>query len=200
MQGIFQKENTDKALKYGIYRHLPTYEKIIRNLVSFLHKSCAEVYPYTEHEIIILMNIAACNARTGNPEGEIQIYNMLLKCFQNGYISGEKCIQLKITILRNLAYALGRKEKYHAAIKMTECVKKLSLKYDYGYKLCIAINDMSWIYRNLYENELQEEYYNIGKQQYRQAYYLALARKDNILAEKLKNGYQRFYQSDIEIV
>ena len=38
MQGIFQKENTDKALKYGIYRHLPTYEKIIRNLVSFYVK------------------------------------------------------------------------------------------------------------------------------------------------------------------
>ena len=38
MQGIFQKENTDKALKYGIYRHLPTYEKIIRNLVSFWNK------------------------------------------------------------------------------------------------------------------------------------------------------------------
>ena len=38
MQGIFQKENTDKALKYGIYRHLPTYEKIIRNLVSFYSK------------------------------------------------------------------------------------------------------------------------------------------------------------------
>lgn len=46
MQGIFQKENTDKALKYGIYRHLPTYEKIIRNLVSFLakenHKNCIQ--------------------------------------------------------------------------------------------------------------------------------------------------------------
>jgi len=39
MQGIFQKENTDKALKYGIYRHLPTYEKIIRNLVSFFVKN-----------------------------------------------------------------------------------------------------------------------------------------------------------------
>ena len=38
MQGIFRKENTDKALKYGIYRHLPTYEKIIRNLVSFFYK------------------------------------------------------------------------------------------------------------------------------------------------------------------
>ncbi|RHD24095.1 hypothetical protein DW802_00910 [Ruminococcus bromii] len=40
MQGIFQKENTDKALKYGIYRHLPTYEKIIRNLVSFYITNC----------------------------------------------------------------------------------------------------------------------------------------------------------------
>ena len=39
MQGIFRKENTDKALKYGIYRHLPTYEKIIRNLVSFSLKN-----------------------------------------------------------------------------------------------------------------------------------------------------------------
>ena len=43
MQGIFQKENTDKALKYGIYRHLPTYEKIIRNLVSFYYKKIKEL-------------------------------------------------------------------------------------------------------------------------------------------------------------
>ncbi|RHU85003.1 hypothetical protein DXC24_09825 [Clostridium sp. OM08-29] len=48
MQGIFQKENTDKALKYGIYRHLPTYEKIIRNLVSFYYNICELLsVPYT---------------------------------------------------------------------------------------------------------------------------------------------------------
>ena len=35
MQSIFQTENADKALKYRLYRHLPAYEKIIRNLVSF---------------------------------------------------------------------------------------------------------------------------------------------------------------------
>ena len=46
MQGIFRKENTDKALKYGIYRHLPTYEKIIRNLVSFylLKNNCHKTF------------------------------------------------------------------------------------------------------------------------------------------------------------
>jgi len=45
MQGIFRKENTDKALKYGIYRNLPTYEKIIRNLVSFYIDKIAEIVP-----------------------------------------------------------------------------------------------------------------------------------------------------------
>ena len=35
MQSIFPKENADKALKYRLYRHLPAYEKIIRDLVSF---------------------------------------------------------------------------------------------------------------------------------------------------------------------
>ena len=45
MQGIFQKENTDKALKYGIYRHLPTYEKIIRNLVSFYPEKLKDCDP-----------------------------------------------------------------------------------------------------------------------------------------------------------
>ena len=50
MQGIFRKENTDKALKYGIYRHLPTYEKIIRNLVSFLAKKVYELSKESEND------------------------------------------------------------------------------------------------------------------------------------------------------
>jgi len=42
MQSIFQTENADKALKYRLYRHLPAYEKIIRNLVSFSSKKQAK--------------------------------------------------------------------------------------------------------------------------------------------------------------
>ena len=57
MQGIFQKENTDKALKYGIYRHLPTYEKIIRNLVSFYlkhqHLQLTEYFYLLQSEVFL---------------------------------------------------------------------------------------------------------------------------------------------------
>ena len=72
MQGIFQKENTDKALKYGIYRHLPTYEKIIRNLVSFFNKYVAEnnidIYSSKRAQIPIPRYIIFYNGRQEMPE------------------------------------------------------------------------------------------------------------------------------------
>ena len=37
-----ETKNVGKAHKYRLNRHLPTYEKIIKNLYSFLHKNCPE--------------------------------------------------------------------------------------------------------------------------------------------------------------
>ena len=55
MQSIFPKENADKALKYRLYRHLPAYEKIIRNLVSFyLKKYIPIILCVTFFEVIII--------------------------------------------------------------------------------------------------------------------------------------------------
>ena len=64
MQGIFRKENTDKALKYGIYRHLPTYEKIIRNLVSFLIINSPAILWYVYMVIGIVCLLLAFNAKS----------------------------------------------------------------------------------------------------------------------------------------
>ncbi len=38
MQCIFRKENVGKARKYRLYRHLTTFEKIIKILMSFYHQ------------------------------------------------------------------------------------------------------------------------------------------------------------------
>lgn len=69
MQGIFRKENTDKALKYGIYRHLPTYEKIIRNLVSFYYTNQC---PFNAKYVPILEETAQKN---GIPLKAVKIEN-----------------------------------------------------------------------------------------------------------------------------
>ena len=50
--GKISAETEKLYLEHALMLTVPDYK-------IFLHKSCAEVYPYTEHEIIILMNIAA---------------------------------------------------------------------------------------------------------------------------------------------
>ncbi|MFR1691428.1 MAG: hypothetical protein ACLTAB_09060 [Anaerostipes hadrus] len=67
MQGIFQKENTDKALKYGIYRHLPTYEKIIRNLVSFFNTKAVG------HEKPVVTGVSGAYGATGYSKPSVTV-------------------------------------------------------------------------------------------------------------------------------
>lgn len=72
MQGIFRKENTDKALKYGIYRHLPTYEKIIRNLVSFYIKNYTNGDKQTSYKFIVENTFVSIVAGNGVEEEVIK--------------------------------------------------------------------------------------------------------------------------------
>ena len=56
LQCIFQTENADKALKYRLYRHLPAYEKIIRNLVSFYNNNIQKIWIFS----LFLMFLPFC--------------------------------------------------------------------------------------------------------------------------------------------
>lgn len=136
MQGIFQKENTDKALKYGIYRHLPTYEKIIRNLVSFSNKN---VFFYYFHEKLLssLDNTAAamynCITETEQKEDNVMAWNFFggmpiyiqiaarirLKIFSGEYPEGSK-----IPSVRDIAS--------EASANPNTVVKALSMLCDEG--------------------------------------------------------------------
>ena len=136
MQGIFRKENTDKALKYGIYRHLPTYEKIIRNLVSFSNKN---VFFYYFHEKLLssLDNTAAamynCITETEQKEDNVMAWNFFggmpiyiqiaarirLKIFSGEYPEGSK-----IPSVRDIAS--------EASANPNTVVKALSMLCDEG--------------------------------------------------------------------
>ena len=47
MQSIFQKENADIPCKYRIYRHLQTYEKIIKFNIGFYAKKSPGKFSHT---------------------------------------------------------------------------------------------------------------------------------------------------------
>lgn len=194
LTGRIDIKTAEERLEAALQITAPDYRR-------FLHNKCAEVFPFTEREMIILVNIAYCKAKQGDNDGEIVIYNMLLKCLKNGYmLIDEHTVQIQLLVMRNLAYSLGRKGKYKAAMRMTESVIQMSKKYDYGYKLVHAINDSSWIHRCLYVEDPTEEDYRLAKLQYRQAYYLALARGDYNFAAKLRNGYKKFFDAELAII
>ena len=81
MQGIFQKENTDKVLKYGIYRHLPTYEKIIRNLVSFSNNNTIK----KEKDFFLLYQRSVLHAKAQNKTGAEKIPAPVLQIYLHFY-------------------------------------------------------------------------------------------------------------------
>ena len=106
MQGIFRKENTDKALKYGIYRHLPTYEKIIRNLVSFYLKNI--IYPKYRGLVPIAafyeyFNSGRCDTLTGH-EGAYNIYETEIR--MNIIIAKLDDVIYRLDEIRDRQYAL----------------------------------------------------------------------------------------------
>ena len=114
MQGIFRKENTDKALKYGIYRHLPTYEKIIRNLVSFYIK-----IPGIKPVLLTALSVRIIDAAKtfdiiwamteGGPNSSsetisIIIYKTLVKYNNTGYASAMAVIFIIVLVVFTLVF------------------------------------------------------------------------------------------------
>lgn len=100
MQGIFQKENTDKVLKYGIYRHLPTYEKIIRNLVSFYIDKTDFIRQWWESEKYRIRQgtyrvifVSFADVKQNNYKDAVQkIKNIIVDVYrQNRYLNEQEC-------------------------------------------------------------------------------------------------------------
>lgn len=120
MQGIFQKENTDKALKYGIYRHLPTYEKIIRNLVSFYFKNLS---------IIILPDSvikgidAIYDIREGVRSASLNLYSRYVVQIQTPMVYGDDKVVVEVKIPEEIVdtFAIGPHLKGVATYLLKQC-------------------------------------------------------------------------------
>lgn len=96
MQGIFRKENTDKALKYGIYRHLPTYEKIIRNLVSFSIKHTPRRSPALDLKRSIFEQIEEKDVLLSYPYESMKPFIQLLQ----EAADDDSVVSIKMTLYR----------------------------------------------------------------------------------------------------
>lgn len=155
-------------------------------------------YPFTEQEILILMNLAGAYDECDMQERAIEILNKLLDCLNSGYIGGTDVSNLKIVIKRNLTRALQGQGKYEDSILQLEEVLEEAVKKKYGTMISLASYDITWNMIKI--NEISdEEKYNLEeiKRKKRQAYYVAAARNDNRVKELAKNSYKKVFCEEI---
>lgn len=155
-------------------------------------------YPFTEQEIIILMNIAGAYDEYDLPEKTIEISNMLLDCLNSGYIGGEDVSNLKIVIKRNLTFALQGMGKYEEALDVLQEVLEQSIKQVYGIMISFALYDITWDMEHINKMESKQRYdLEEIRQKKRQAYYIAAARNDEYIKKIVEDSYKRLFHEEI---
>lgn len=155
-------------------------------------------YPFTEQEILILMNLASAYDECDLPERAIEIYNMLLDCLDSGYIRGEDISNLKIVINRNLTFALQGMGKYEESLSVLQEVLEQSIKQSYGIMIPFALYDITWDMEHINKIESKQRYdLEEIRQKKRQAYYIAAARNDEYIKKIIKDSYERLFHEEI---
>ncbi len=196
--------NTEALLDF--YNHRINAEECVRRLEDALRltapgydKFIDKIYPFTEQELRILMRLANSYARIDEFEKSISIYQMILRCLDEGYMIGKNVKTFQIVVMRNYANTLALLDKFKETIDLLKEIYDLSLKYNYGSMIPIILDDMAWTEMQI--DKLENCYLNIEdiKNKKRQAYYIAAARNDNNIKKIIKETFEESFKEKITL-
>lgn len=157
-------------------------------------------YPYTEQEVLTLMNLAGAYRVKKRYENGIRIYRALLNSLHLGYMTQHDSIILEIKVMRNMALIFGEMEQYQEAIVLLKKVIQLSKEMDYGQMISTAFSQIAWNMMHQIENGERDMSDIVRVKAYtRQAYYIAAARDDYIHAAKIREYYENKFEEAIEL-
>lgn len=166
-------------LETAIALTVENYKEIVEH-----HNEMKESYPFTEQEILILLNIADAYGRIGNYDYDEKIKRVLLQCIEREYIDGNNVKNLKLVVKCNLAYTMMLQKRYLDALELLEGSLEVAKKEGNGLVIPAILLDMAWVMKkinNTSDDVVYEERYI--KKILRQAYYFAAARNDNYIKE-----------------
>ncbi|MBR3769079.1 MAG: helix-turn-helix transcriptional regulator [Lachnospiraceae bacterium] len=157
-------------------------------------------YPFTEQEILILMNLAGAFDECDLPEKAIEISRLLLDCLKSGYIAGEDIGNLALVIKRNLTFSFQRQGRYEEAVLLSLEVLEEALKCKYGLMISFVLYDITWSMEHINKISIENKYnWNEIKRKKRQAYYIAAARNDDYIKKFIKESFERLFHEKIEL-
>lgn len=174
-------------------------EKMVAEMIPEYKKYIESFYPFTEQEILVLMNLGNAYQRAERHEESIQIYKMILRCLNIDYMDETVRMQLKAVNMRNLARVYGGMGEYKKSIALCKKAMDLSRDCNYGVILPIALLDIAWcITKQVEKKEVNEELLKEAKWYMCQAYYIACARSDSQSAMAIAQFYESYFKQNIE--
>lgn len=156
-------------------------------------------YPYTYQELIILMNLSDVYSVAEQCEKALKMYDMVIKCLDSGYISGEDMEKFRLVVKRNMTITYEMMGKYELALRILEEVLEESIVLKYGTMISLALYDIAWNMAKL--NEIyQHEHFSSGsiKEKLTQAYYVSSARNDKYIKNLARDFSVDLFNDDIK--
>ena len=145
-------------------------------------------YPYTDQELLILMNLSSAYGEDNQCEKAMEISNMILEYLNAGYISSSEIDNFKLAIKRNLTINYQIIGEYEKSLQILQEVLEEAVALKYGSMITLTLYDIVWSMKKI--NQVSEgEQYTADEieAKAKQVYYIAFARGDNYIISLLNN-------------
>lgn len=156
-------------------------------------------YPYTEQELLILMNLADAYGKDVQCEKSEEISEMILEYLDEGYISSGEIENFKLTVKRNLTITYQKMGRYEESLKLLQQILNEAIALNYGSKITVTLFDIAWNMAKLNEIHENERFSSESiKEKLTQAYYVARARNDNYIKNLAGDFYKELFNVNIK--
>ena len=156
-------------------------------------------YPYTEQELLILMNLADAYGKDGQCEKSEEISEMILEYLDEGYISSGEIENFKLTVKRNLTITYQKMRRYEESLNLLQQILNEAIALNYGSKITVTLFDIAWNMAKLNEIHENERFSSESiKEKLTQAYYVARARNDNYIKNLAGDFYKELFNVNIK--
>lgn len=156
-------------------------------------------YPYTEQELLILMNLADAYGKDGQCERSEEISQMILEYLDDGYISSGEIDNFKLTVKRNLTITYQKMGRYEESLKLLQQILNEATALKYGSMITISLFDIAWNMAKLNEIYQHEHFSSESiKEKLTQAYYVSSARNDKYIKNLARDFSVELFNDDIK--
>ena len=184
--------------RISMERELEELEKLSTLIVPDYKQYLDKVYPFMRTEVVLFMNIGSAYGNLGKKQMAIDIYYMLIRSLNTGYMRKQDSIQLIVMLISNAARYHGGLGQRDRAIRMCWNAIHKAKKNRLYTVLPKCYGEIAWnMMKQIEAGEREVADKELCRQYLRQSYAIAVLSNQRWLADASEKTYRYFWEEDI---